>query len=231
MILYADGCSLTYGEELPEETRERDCWPGVAARMLGADLVLGALPASSNDAIFRRVISFVSNYLAEGGDPDDLTVGVCWTEWSRREFGDTIMRHTPDETFYSSILMGFDDYGLPYFKKLKRIYQEYFDTDREGEQRYLNQVISVQSLLKLHGINYVFLNGIMDAGKFSQRFEPLKAMIDTRHFPNFRDPNGSFVQFSDSHRFPKGKGFHPLEEGHAAWGEIAGRNLIETAAK
>ena len=78
-LLYTIGDSWTYGEEL--DNPETECYPYLLSQKLGCELVNEALPASSNDWMFRKCVEWIS----QRDSFDDITVVVGWSNPNRRE--------------------------------------------------------------------------------------------------------------------------------------------------
>lgn len=80
MILIANGCSHTYGMELPEDQRLDNCFAGLIAKELGMEFVNLAIPGASNDRIFRTSVEYIVDHKEESF----WLIG--WTERSRHEW-------------------------------------------------------------------------------------------------------------------------------------------------
>ena len=88
-ILFANGCSHTYGEDAIESVNPHD-WidnsiPAYLASMLDKSLINYALPGGSNYRIVRTTKTYIDNYIANNFDISKLFVLVGWTESNRFE--------------------------------------------------------------------------------------------------------------------------------------------------
>lgn len=96
-LLYANGCSMTYGYELIDDPQTHDClddayrkahaWPGrLAVRVGAAKVVNDSIPGGSNDRILRTTIQWLTDFLAAGGDAArrSLLVVIGWSDPIRR---------------------------------------------------------------------------------------------------------------------------------------------------
>src|SRR5690348_4076041 len=106
--LYANGCSFTAGAELEHEDpkllesmipadrfnpnsavrkyRRAMSWPSRLGSLIGTEKAINeARSGGSNARTVRLTTNFVGQYLADGGQPDDLMVCVGFTALSRHE--------------------------------------------------------------------------------------------------------------------------------------------------
>ena len=77
--LYSIGDSWTNGHELENPITE--CYPYLLAQRLGCELVNDALPAASNDWMFRKTVEWI----CKQENTEDCIVIVGWSIPSRRE--------------------------------------------------------------------------------------------------------------------------------------------------
>ena len=77
--LYSIGDSWTNGHELENPITE--CYPYLLAQRLGCELVNDALPAASNDWMFRKT----GEWICKQENTEDCIVIVGWSIPSRRE--------------------------------------------------------------------------------------------------------------------------------------------------
>jgi hypothetical protein len=217
MILYTNGCSMTFGLELPEETREQTAWPAVLAERLSSKLVNDAQQGTANDRIFRRTVDFVMNYLAECGDPAHLFVAIGWTTAHRREFALAEYEGLADDIFYRTVRAAEGIREQPKFlRDIAKIYRDHIDCDTEASDRYHLQILSLQSILKSYGIPYLFTTCLVSPIPTT----PIAQFIDHRRFMDFGKDRTFHSLCKFEWEAPLGPGCHPLEEGHRRWGEM-----------
>lgn len=231
MILYANGCSMTYGAELREDPathmclddayREKHSWPGVLGELLGADRVVNdAISGGSNDRILRTTMQSVSRLLREH-PADEILVAVAWSSPNRREFCSNRILHEGHGDPWIQMLHNWTNTAFPSHAELHRIYFRHFWNDLEDAARFVTQVVSLQSYLACSGVRYVFCKAmevphpvaIKEAG-----CTDLARQVDPDRFLGWGD------QHLQMHCYCKhtlgvklGPRQHPLEEGHVAW--------------
>ena len=240
MFLYAGGDSFTYGVELFEdpvtqlcndnEARLRCAWPGNLANRLGFDGHKNdGMGGSSNDRIFRRCVAFVTKWLAEGKSPDDLFVVIGWSSPERTEFRFSGEDGTYEDThfeyiqFYRNVensirFPGYSD-GV---KDYLRLYNKCFNGEVEARTRFANQVISLQSILKVNKIRYMFFNAAWIVKPETGDEKALFKMIDPVNFYKFRGYDYNETMFGwirHVEKLPLGPRLHPDAEGHDRWAE------------
>ena len=65
MLLYANGCSMTLGDEMSDPSRT--CFPTLVAEHFGFDLHNDAHSGASNCRILRTTLLWLADYLGKGG--------------------------------------------------------------------------------------------------------------------------------------------------------------------
>ena len=100
MILYANGCSMTYGAELGGEIvingmgvkelnpdfRKKNAWPSILGKLLKVEKTFNdAIGGGGNDRMFRTTMEWTSNYLRDN-DGRDLFVAIGWSAPERTEY-------------------------------------------------------------------------------------------------------------------------------------------------
>lgn len=197
--LIAHGCSFTYGEELKDPANAS--WSALVAKHLEIDQVSLALPGYSNDGIVQDLVRF-------NPDQDDLVI-VCWTTYLRMLFHD-------DKGWYSSVRSRALDPAIDWDRR-NRIVNELRMTNSDEwlYERWLTQVILLQSFLESKAIKYLFFSAFDNQDRFKhykKKFYSLHDRINKHKFIGW--PTLGFVDWSYGH--PIGPFNHPLEEGHAA---------------
>ena len=145
-LLYTIGDSWTYGEEL--DNPETECYPYLLSQKLGCELVNEALPASSNDWMFRKCVEWIS----QRDSFDDITVVVGWSNPNRREenFGFVWGGHISywEEWEWREV----DDKSRD---KSKFISEHLFD-EILFYKKSITYILTLQEFLKSKNIKYLF---------------------------------------------------------------------------
>lgn len=235
MILYANGCSMTYGSELfddpvtrlclDNDLRQRAAWPGQLGALLGCDEVYNdAVPSGSNDRIVRRTIEWVLHRLANGTEAADLLVVIGWSSPMRREF-------VIDGEWRQ--LIPYHDYRDPGLNALNRIYREVAWDDAESAERFALQIVALQTVLGDRlGIDYLFFDALSASEELvaAERGAPATvATIDGTHYRRFREPSADMGTYLRA-QFPDSSRTHPSLEGHAAWAAMLARERCASHA-
>jgi len=256
MVLYANGCSFTWGDEranivvpkrCSKEQRDRwkklsdnrpprhddywagsavmsdnegyrlkYSWPGQLAKLLNCnDFDNDAFPGGSNERILRTTIDWV---LYNKDRYPDLLVVVGWTYHSRFELwiekDKCYKQYNPN--FGHVTDMNKDE------KLFIESYWKYCYNDYERISNFLHCVITLQTFLKYHKIDFLFFNAIQDLNGLNgydlSIFDHLLNEIDRDRY--FLLENGTFNSWDEEKKYPRGPRFHPLAEGHAAWAKV-----------
>lgn len=224
MILYADGCSMTYGAELvgtPKEDqlnpelRKSRAWPKHLADLMGIKSINAGVGGSSNEGITRRTLENLGD-LKETIKPYETLVVIGWTVPYRYEYWSNENKNWSQVNFNSL-------HRLP--KYTKRHFIRFFSSfhcDRYYQSRMTRQIILMQSYLKYHGYNYLFFPAL-------ERFEGypgiegnnLWEQIDEKHV----FLGESFFRKNINLNLPIAPRMHPLEPGHITWANILYREI------
>lgn len=160
MILYSMGDSVVYGTELNNKETER--FSSIVAKKIGAIDCNNASSGVSNDYIFRNTMRDIVQWIDTKKvwdelngwvSSDELKVIIGWTAPTRFEWW--------DGTKYQQerLWAGYDKWGLPDFNKTTE--DNFVLHQSELIPSYIktfNQIISLESLLRLHNIDYYFFN-------------------------------------------------------------------------
>jgi len=204
MLLYANGCSMTFGEEmgpLTDPICNATAWPHHLGKLMGIPVMNDSLGGGSNDRIVRTTVKFIAHYLRKQ-PAAELRVVIGWTFPIRREFHDAIERRwyhfRPNDPTSAGALTP--------------VYCPTFCSETESIGRYCAQMLSLQGLLKQHRIAYTFFSALSPP-----RF-PIPATISrlidqTRFFL----PESDFWGWTRQQQYPCGPGGHPLQAAHHAW--------------
>lgn len=231
-VLFANGCSMTYGSGLYENTESKVCfdhdmrmkcaWPGLLGKKLGVSSIINlGYPSSSNDRIIRTTISWiVENWLTTARPVDSLFVVIGWSHPMRREF------FINDEWRQ---LIPYHDYVDPPASLLNRIYREVAWSEYESAIRFINQVILLQQFLHSHNISYLFFDAIVSIAQTSidakNALDPFLKTINAQQYFNIGDVNGDMARQLGIDQEGATR-THPNEQGHARWSELLA-NYIE----
>jgi len=221
--LYVNGDSWVRGSELIDPTsditnhfdpihdsyRAAHQWGKLLADSLGLEFIDGSMAGGSNDYILRTTIRDVSQLRREGRRP---LVLISWTQLQRFE-----LPIGPDGSLYQA-LVGPASSDNP--RAAIEIWSR-FSSDRSDLIRWLGQIISLDSFLKVNGINYfgttVFASPyrILESFIKTKDFEPYLYQLATnvnltRHMLNF-SLESILLQYDNVEYGPGG---HPLAEGH-----------------
>lgn len=195
------GDSFTYGDEL---TDQYDAWPYKLADLLDYHVVNLGQSGCSNTSIVRRALYEIAN----STDPYDLVV-IGWTSPGRIEWKD----HTG---VAYDMWPGFQVRGKffemhPWREDLLHYINSYHDVEYLFE-RYVIDVLTMQSYLKVKNIPYVMLNVCQnDYYRLSSPPDgPVTREIDKKMFFGWNE----FGIIELTKKFPKGPKMHPLKEGH-----------------
>ena len=202
MKIVAAGDSFTYGEEL---SNLEHAYPYILSNLLPGDnsVINLAEPAGSNDKIVRKLTEYLL------GNTADLVV-IGWTSPGRMEFADE------KGTFdiwpgYGGNLFSFD--GLEFRNVLNKYFSSYHDK-KFLYKRYLQNIILIQSLLKIKNIKYVMMDVVAREFYKNQyylgEFSMFHSEIDKNCFIEYN--TGSMAEWVGNS--PKGPRGHFLEQGH-----------------
>lgn len=198
--LLAVGDSFTYGDELEDIYQ---AWPYRLADLLGYEVHNLGLSGCSNDSIVRRTLEELSINCY-----DLLVIG--WTSPGRIEWKDQI--GIPYNVWPGcSIKSKFVD-EHPWRGDLINFISEHH-TAEYLYQRYLLQVLFLQSYCQCNKINCLMMD-IMQVNYYRatgrEQHDKLEAQIDKTKFIGWN----AFGMRELTKNLPKGKGGHPLEQGH-----------------
>jgi hypothetical protein len=229
-VLFANGCSMTYGSELADEegrrcvdhaTRERLAWPNPLRMRLGYDHAVNhGVPSGSNDRIVRTTIGWVlEHWVRAGRPPEDLLVVIGWSGSMRREF-------YIDEQWHQ--VVPYHDHENEKLHRLNLVYREVAWHERESALRFLTQIVSLQSFLRLYKIPYLFFDAIspvqediLHAGEEGKLYE--EAIVAPRYF-GFDEMNRCMADVT-AEAFPSCTRRHPSAEGHAYWAGLLAESI------
>ena len=198
--LLAVGDSFTWGDELEDRSQ---AWPCLVAGLLDHEVHNMGLNGASNTSILRITLKelAINHY--------DLVI-IGWTNPGRIEWKD--QSDKPYNVWPGQIPAP----GVWATEPWRRNLIEYINRHHDSGylyQMYLTYVISLQSYLQVHNINYRMIDVTHDnyyrtAG--GKQHNKLEAMIDTKYFIGWKN----FGMHSLAYEYPRGPVGHPLEQGH-----------------
>lgn len=255
-VLYAQGCSYAFGQELVAHENDRNTvswydqnfndktgpdnnkyrlensYPTLLARRLGIELVVNdAYCGGSNRRIARRTFEYVTKYLAAGHDPKNLLVSVGWTDACRTEFW-----YEKHGKWVQFLLNGIHAHHTEHeLQDLWRLFVVYFHSIPTQLQEYVQHVLTLQTFLKSVKVPYIFHRAMFDtwADKREWRadYGVIENLIDKERYVLFDFLPGtdvaSFSTYVNRQGHPPGKFHHPLETGHASWANYLASQVIE----
>lgn len=205
MLLYANGCSMTFGDELGpvgSPICNDRAWPQYLGNLMGIPVVNDAAPGASNDRIVRRTTAYIAQFLAHH-PADELRVVIGWTFPIRREFHDAIEDH-----WYNFVPSDSKSAG-----PLTPLYCPTFCSQEESIGRHFAQMLSVQGMLKEHRIPYAFFTAIWER---EPRPEVYQRLID---YSRYYRPDINFYVWAVQNHYAFGPHGHPLETAHRDWAQ------------
>ena len=198
--LLAVGDSFTWGDELEDRSQ---AWPSLVAGLLDYEVNNMGLNGASNTSILRITLEelAINHY-------DQVVIG--WSSPGRTEWKD------PGGKPYNVWPGLIPAPGVWATEPWRRNLIEYINRHHDSGylyQMYLTYVISLQSYLQVHNINYRMIdvastNYYRTAG--GKQHDKLEAMIDTKYFIGWKN----FGMYELAYDCPRGPGRHPLEQGH-----------------
>ena len=143
MILYTNGCSFTWGDELSNRNSR---FASLLANKLNCKLVDSSMNGSSNERILRTTFDYLQDPKT---DLENLIVVIGWSGISRTEIynngWDTI---TPT-------MMGTDTKAIEYYKHIQ--------SEQQDNLKFYNQVLLLQLWLEKHNVKYFMFR--IDSGQ------------------------------------------------------------------
>jgi len=199
MKLLTVGDSFTYGEELSDRTQS---WPQKLANRINYELLNLALPSASNDKILRRTLDYLATESA------DLVV-IGWSNIGRSEHADEFGYYDVWPGYQGAI---FARDGFNWRNQLVDYVSRYHNSEAI-HRKFLQQVILLQSYLKLRNINYVMCNIVQNEYYKKKHFDGQQeffAQVDREKFLGFNESG----MMEWTYGVPQGPGGHFLEQGH-----------------
>lgn len=230
-MLYANGCSFTYGTGLALKDK---AWPYELAEMLGykrEDTVTEAQRGVSNNYIVRNTITTVSDLLAEGKKP---FCAIGMTAPSRREHfienKNILIHNVPSHEYHGNIML--DEQTNRDIDLFNNLYMKHFWSPVYDFHQYLIHVMTLQNFFKNAGLEYIIFNSLnltpnlIEPTKFTELCEQsemknvqkqidMKRVYEQQTFFTYMYDNKKFFQIEGDERY-----MHPNEEAHNEWAKI-----------
>lgn len=200
------GDSYTYGDEL--QNRLESAWPILVANKFNLELKNLGWPGYSNDIILEKVVD-------EKITKNDIAI-VCFSSFQRMYFEDK-------KGWFTTI---------PNIKQISEtrndITKNLFATLSIDwlYQRWLKQVIYLQTYFKYHKINYLFFvanHAHNNYGLYYSKYQNLTDLIDLTYFPGW--PEVTFETLT--WHLPRGEFKHPLEDSHKVFAGVISENIVQ----
>ena len=198
MLLYTLGDSFTYGEELPDPSKQG--WATLVSEQLGYDLINRGRPGCGNNYMIKTAMKEVPKL------KPDLVI-VAWTSCGRMEFSDRFSVYD----IWPGCQRRFEK-PHPHRDTLIK-YITSWNNDMHQYRGWLRSVALLQDFFKLRNINYRFLNTfdnhVLNV-RYAKHSKDYIDLIDTDKFIGW--PDTSMMEWMGD--CAKGPGGHPLELGH-----------------
>ena len=178
MILYSIGDSVTWGAEL--ENKEEERYSKLVANYLGGVDCNNASSGVSNDYIFRNTMRDINQWIHTNRiwdetngwvNSDELKVLIGWTSPTRFEWWDG-KKYVKDRLW-----VDYDKWGKPDANQTTELQDKFILHQNELIPSYIrtvNHIISLESFLRLHNIDYYFFHTFYE---YEELEEP-KSKID-----------------------------------------------------
>ncbi|MDA9373811.1 hypothetical protein N9R43_00295 [bacterium] len=240
-MLYANGCSFTYGTGLADKSK---AWPFELAERLGldrSDTITEAQRGVSNQYIVRNTITTVSDLLAEGKKPF-CAIGL--TAPSRREHfieaTNTLIHNVPAHEYHGNIML--DEQTNRDIDLFNTLYMKHFWSPVYDFHQYLIHMLTLQNFFKNAGLEYVIFNSLnltpnlLEPTKFTELCEQadMTNVVKQLDMTRLYEQQTFFTYMHDNELYFKTEGderyMHPDEQAHADWADILLEDINKTRA-
>ena len=143
MILYTNGCSFTWGDELSNRNSR---FASLLANKLNCKLVDGSMNGSSNERILRTTFDYLQDPKT---DLENLIVVIGWSGISRTEI------YSNGWCTITPTMMGTDTRAIEYYKHIQ--------SEQQDNLKFYNQVLLLQLWLEKHNVKYFMFR--IDSGQ------------------------------------------------------------------
>jgi hypothetical protein len=240
-MLYANGCSFTYGTGLADKSK---AWPFELAERLGLDrteTVTEAQRGVSNQYIVRNTITTVSDLLAEGKKP---FCAVGMSAPSRREHfiqaTNTLIHNVPAHEYHGNIML--DEQTNRDIDLFNTLYMKHFWSPVYDFHQYLIHILTLQNFFKNAGLEYIIFNSLnltpnlLEPTKFTELCEQadMNNVLTQLDMTRVYEQQTFFTYMHDNELYFKTEGderyMHPDEQAHADWADILMKDVANTRA-
>lgn len=232
MILYTNGCSFVYGQELQNPTIS--AWPSILSKKLNVEVKNDALCGSSNERIFRTTNDFICNNYKKY--KNELFVVIGWSLSDRYElFHQRLLKYIQIMNYNEKIGTTERDSVSELENQIIHNFHNLFKSDDYiNEQTSLRYIIAIYALCNLFQIPLIMFNSIwpfISSKQLLNIFDKIQN-LKKHKFHNFHFYenanliqifqhnnwiNETFMDFTVINKFSIGENSHPLEEAHEAW--------------
>ena len=238
-MLYANGCSFTYGTGLALKDR---AWPFMLAKKLGIkkkDVITDAERGISNQYIVRHTITAVSELIANGKKP---FVAIGLSAPNRREHfieKDNILIHNiPSHEYHGNIRL--DEKTNIDLDIFNTLYMKHFWSPVYDFHNYLIQVMSLQNFCVVNDLEYIIFNSLnltpnlIEPTNFTELCEQadMKDVLAQLNMDCIYEDQTFFTYMYDKSMFFPTEGderyMHPNEEAHSDWADILFADIENT---
>ena len=143
MILYTNGCSFTWGDELSNRNSR---YASLLANKLNCELVDNSMCGSSNERILRTTFDYLQDPKT---DLENLIVVIGWSGISRTEI------YNNGWSTITPTMMGTDTRAIEYYKHIQ--------SEQQDNLKFYNQVLLLQLWLEKHNVKYFMFR--IDSGQ------------------------------------------------------------------
>jgi hypothetical protein len=226
MKLYFNGCSSTYGDELPSETREATTWAAQVAKHYNCDFFNAATSGGTNGRIVSHVIEHIDQF-------DKFY--IQWTHASRFTLVDPANWY---EVHFNGMLRHDRYKDRPQFLIFAKYYYTYWHNSLFEFKKWLEEIILLQTFFKYHNKPYLMVSTtnnyydtysagtntfidkvgkLIDITNFDDQMlmaqhKKIQNLLGQIDFKFFIPP--TTWNFHAAKHLPRGPNGHPLEEGH-----------------
>ena len=238
-MLYANGCSFTYGTGLPLKDK---AWPFMLAKKLGIkkkDIITDAERGISNQYIVRHTITAVSELIANGKKP---FVAIGLSAPNRREHfieKDNILIHNiPSHEYHGNIRL--DEKTNIDLDIFNTLYMKHFWSPVYDFHNYLIQVMTLQNFCVANDLEYILFNSLnltpnlIEPTNFTELCEQadMKDVLAQLNMDCIYEDQTFFTYMYDKSMFFPTEGderyLHPNAEAHSDWADILFADIENT---
>ena len=237
MMLYANGCSFTYGTGLPLKDK---AWPFILAEKLGIESVeTDAQRGVSNNYIVRSTITNLCEQIASGNKIDFVAIGM--TAPNRKEHfiekKNLLIHNIPSHEYHGNINL--DEQSNRDLDLFNKLYMKHFWSPIYDFHSYMLNILTLQNFFKANDLPYIIFNSLnltpnlLEPTKFTdlceqsdmtgvyKQFDMSRIYEDQTFFTYMYDKKAFFPVEGDE------RYMHPNEDAHAEWAEILYQDIKE----